>query len=136
VQDPVALYQGERPRRRVEQLRRRGRVEGTEPLFGQPSVGQRRVVAIAGGSQQHDRVRLEAAGDESEHVRRRVVEPVDVLGDQQQRRVPSHLRQQVQRGHGDAEVLRRRAVRETERCVECRPVRRSQVGRAVPHRPQ
>ena len=59
-----------------------------------------------------------------------------VFGDEQERRVGGRVGDQVERGHGDAEVLRRGTVGEAERRVERGPVRRDKVGGAGPQRSQ
>jgi hypothetical protein len=89
-------------RRSVEQLHGHCRVKRAEAALRQPGVGENRRVTIADGSQQDDRVGFQAACDEGEHVGCRAIEPVGVLGDQNQRRVAGDFRQQVERRHGDA----------------------------------
>ena len=92
----------------VEQRRRRRVVEAGKPVLRQPRVGERRGVAVTRGGQQDDRVGLDSPSDEREHVRGRGVEPVRVLDDEQQRGIVGDVRDEVERGHRDPEVLGRR----------------------------
>ena len=88
------------------------------------------------GGQEQDRVGLQATGDEREHVRRRAIEPVGILGDDQQRRVGGDLGEQIEDRHRDAEVLGRSVVSEAERSVEHGAVSGEQAGCVVTHRAQ
>jgi hypothetical protein len=47
-------------------------------------LGHRRPVAVACGRQEHDRIGLQAAGDERRDLARRRVKPVGVLGEDEQ----------------------------------------------------
>ena len=136
LQDPVALRQAKLLRRSVEQLRGHRRVKGGEPALRQPGICEHRRIAVTDGGQQHDRVGVQPACDEGEHVSCRAIEPVGVLGDQQQRRVAGDLREEVERGHGDTKMLGCGPVCEPERGVERLPLSRDQVRRAVFDRPQ
>ena len=118
AQQPAAHGGRELRARRLEQRGRGRRVERPERLLGQPGLGERRVVPVAGGDEQHDPVRLDAARDEREHVGGGVVEAVGVVDGDEQGRLRGDVGEQVQGRHGDAELLRCGVVGEAEGGVE------------------
>jgi hypothetical protein len=136
AQDAGANGRGEHVSRCLEQRDRRIVVETIDPVLGKPGGEQRRVVPVTGRGEEDDRVGVQASRDEREHVRARPIEPVGVLCDQQDRSLLRDLREQVERGHGDAEVLGRGAVDQAERPVERGLVHRGQIRRAGAHRAQ
>jgi hypothetical protein len=83
VQNQVALGERKLLGRGVKQLASRRHVKCSEPELRQPGVCECRRIIITGSGQQNDRVRVQATGDEAEHVGCRAVEPVGILGDQQ-----------------------------------------------------
>jgi hypothetical protein len=120
--------------RRVEQGRGRRVVEASDPAFRQPGIAKHRGVAVTRRRQQQDRVGLDPPRDERQHVRRRAVEPVGVLHQQQERSVGCDLREQIESRHRDPEVLRRGAVHESERGIEGVALNVGQFARTVTHR--
>jgi hypothetical protein len=70
---------------------------------------------------------LQPPGNEREDLQGRLVEPLGVLGQDQQRRLGCDLAEQVEHGHRDPEPLRRRIGAQPEGGVEHRPLRGGQV---------
>jgi hypothetical protein len=66
---------------------------------------ERMEVVIAGGDQQHDPLGLEPSGGEGERVGRRLVEPLGIVDQADQRPLLGHLREQAQRAHTDQEPV-------------------------------
>ena len=56
-------------------------------------------VTIAPGTDEHNRVVREPAGDERENFVRRLIEPLDVVGDDEKGLILSSVDQQCQRRH-------------------------------------
>jgi len=83
---------------RVQQGGRRSRVQRAEPQLRQPDPSQRVVLQLgfAGGAYQPDRVRAQPAAHKRQHLARGRIQPVHVLGDNQDRRPPGCGRQQLQ----------------------------------------
>ena len=136
TQHAVACGKGKARGRCVEQRRGRRVVEAGEPVLRQPRIGERRWVAVTHGGQEDNRVGLDSPSDEREHVRGRGVEPVSVLDDQQQRGIAGDFGDEVERGHGDPVVLRRRAARQSERGVERIPLDRRQLDCTLAYGPE
>ena len=93
----------------VQQQRARVAVaESVDRQLGQPGED---VVADARAHGAHERDPLgeQAAGDEPEDLRRRLVEPLRVVDDADQRLLLGDLGEQRQRGEADQEPVRRRA---------------------------
>ena len=133
AQDPAARRERKLGCRYVEQLCGHRVVEAAEPVLRQAGIAEHRGVAVTGGSQQDDRVRLDSPSNESEHLRRRTIEPLCVLGDQQQRGIGGDLRDEVERGHRNSIVLRGRFVRQAEGGVERGALNRGQLRHAPAH---
>ena len=85
----------------------RGDQQEQPGLGRQSGIDEQRRVAFAHGGQQHDRIGLQTAGNEREHVRGRPVKPLRILGQDQQRRFGRNLTEQIEDGHRDLEPLRR-----------------------------
>jgi hypothetical protein len=62
-------------------------------------------VVVAGGDQQHDPLGLQPPGGEGERIGRRLVEPLRVVHQADQRPLLGHLREQAQRAHTDQEAV-------------------------------
>lgn len=85
---------------------RRGGVQRRQRQLGQFGVVQPGVEPLAGSGQQHDRLRLQPAGDEAQDMGGGRVQPVRVLGDQQHRCAFGCLGDHVQHRQGDEEQVR------------------------------
>ena len=83
-------------------------------------------VALARAEQEHDALRVEAAGDELQGLRRAGVEPVRVVDEAQHRPLLGQLGEQRQAAGVDEEALLAAAVGEPERGAERRRLRRRQ----------
>jgi hypothetical protein len=105
-------------------------------MLRQSGIDERRRVTLARGGQQHDRIGLQAPGDEREDFGGRAVQPLRVLGQDQQRRVGGHLAQQVENGHRDPESLRCRLLAQSEGRVEHGALGGRQVRHAETQRTQ
>ena len=134
AQQPVTNHRGELRRRRVQQCHRVGGRETAEVLLRQPGINQQRRVTLAHRGQQHDRIGLQAPGHEREHFYGRAVEPLRILGLDQQRRVGRGLTEQIKNSHRDPESLRRRLLAHSEGRVEHRALRRRQARRVETQR--
>ena len=62
-------------------------------------------VVVAGGDQQDDPLGLEPPGREGEGVGRRLVQPLGVVDQADQRPLLGHLGEQAQRAHTDQEAV-------------------------------
>ena len=95
----------------------RARVLVAEPF--EPQLRQARQLALLArlADAEHDRHRLgeQPARHEPEHLRRRLVEPLEVVHETQQRLLLGDLRQQAERRQADEEAVGRIAGREAER---------------------
>ena len=76
---------------------------------------ERRYLAIAQPDHHHERIGAEAAGDERERIGGRAVEPLDVVGDDEDRRAGGRVREQRERREGDQEWVVGRSLDEAER---------------------
>ena len=86
---------------------------------GELELGQtRNPVRLTHREHHRDGLGEQAAGDEPEHLRGGLVEPLQVVDDAQQRLRLGHLRQERERGEPDEEAVRCRAGRETERDLQ------------------
>ena len=95
----------------------RARVVVVEP--GELELGQtRKPVRFTHREHHRDGLGEQPAGDEPEHLRGGLVEPLQVVDDAQQRLRLGHLRQERERGETDEEAVRCRAGRETERDLQ------------------
>jgi hypothetical protein len=112
-------------------------VQAADPELRQPErVEAGIVVAVAGREQQRDRLGRQAAGDERQHVGGRVVEPLRVVDDAQQRAAAGGLAEQAQHRERDEEPLRPAERIEPQRAAQrARLQRRDRVG-VREHRPQ
>ncbi len=108
AQQPVTNHRGQMRRGRVQQPHRRGRRQTAKVMLRQSGINQQRLITLAHGGQQHDRIGLQAAGHERDHFGGRAVQPLRVLGQDQQRRVGCDLTKQIKNSHRDPESLRRR----------------------------
>ena len=81
---------------------------------------ERRFLALAKPHHHRERIGVEAAGDEGERIGRWAVEPLDVVGDNQDRRADGRVRQQRERCEGDEERVLGRSLDEAERHAERR----------------
>ncbi len=83
-------------------------------------AGEGNLIAVARRREQHDAPVLDAAAEDREHGARRVVEPVDVVGDGEHRRRAGA--QQLEHGERDQQRLAGRLVAESERRRQRAPV--------------
>ena len=132
--DLLADRRIQRPVHALEQ--QRARVAVAEPVDGQLGKPGEDVVADARARGAHERDPLgeEAAGDEAEHLRRRVVEPLRVVDDADERLLLGDLGKQRQRGEPDEEAVGRRAGAPAEHGRERVPLRHRQPIEAIQHR--
>jgi hypothetical protein len=77
--------------------------------------GPERVVDLAGGEHERDPLRQQAASDERKGPRRRMIQPMRVINNSQQRPLLSRLRQQAEDRQSDQERIRRGPRNESER---------------------
>jgi hypothetical protein len=103
-------------------------------MLRQSSVHQRRLVPVAQGRQQHDRIGLQAPGDEREHLRGWTVKPLGIFEQDQQRRVGRTLAEQIKDGHRDLESFGWRLLAQPEGRVKRRAQRCGQFRRAKTER--
>ena len=105
-------------------------------MLRQARLAERRGVAVTDRREQHDRVGLDSPRDERQHVRGRAVEPVGVLDDQQERSIGGDVREQVESGHRDPEVLGRGLVRQAEGGIERGALDVAELARTIAHGPE
>jgi hypothetical protein len=89
---------------------------------------------FAGREAQPDRVGPEPPGHEPQRLRGRVIQPLLVIDQADQRLFPGHLRQQAQHRQPDQEPVRRRPGGQAERDPQRILLRYRQVPGAVYHR--
>ncbi|CAA9565546.1 MAG: hypothetical protein AVDCRST_MAG18-1445 [uncultured Thermomicrobiales bacterium] len=90
---------------RVEQLSGRRVMNAAEPQRGEPSVVYGALLVLAARREQGDRLVLDAPGDEGQDVGARAVQPLGVLGDDQQRRPLGDVGDQLEQGERDEESI-------------------------------
>ena len=134
AQDPVAQGVGELRRAGVEQHPGVGRAEPLERELLQPRRRERGVEPVAQRDDHRDRIGLQTARREREHVGARVVEPVRVLDECEQGRLGGCLREQVERCQRDQEPVRRRRVTQPERGEQRLPLGRGERHDVPEHR--
>ena len=88
------------------------------------------LAGLARGEHDADRLRQQAAGDERERQRRRVIQPLRVVDDAQQRTLLGRLRDQAQHRQPDQEPIRRGAGAQAEDDLERVALRRRKPLRA------
>ena len=125
VPDPII----DRPGQRRAQQRPRVALP-QPPDFELRQPGQRRA-RFTGGEDQPDRVGGQPPGYEPQHLRGRLIQPLHVIDQADQRPFPGHLRQQAQYGQPDQEPVRRRSGGHAERDPQRLPLRYRQVPGAV-----
>ena len=91
-------------------------------------------LAFAGREDQPDRVGGQPPGHEPQRLRRRLVQPLLVVDQADQRSFPGHLREQAQHGQPDQEPVRRRPGGQAERDPQRILLRHRQVPGAAQHR--
>jgi len=87
-----------------------------------------------GREHQAHRLGSQAPGHEPQRLRGRLIEPLLVVDQADQRLFPGHLRQQAQHGQPDHEPVRRRPGGLAEGGPQRVPLRRRQVPGAAQHR--
>jgi hypothetical protein len=113
----------------VQQGARSVRTERADADDGQFGVRERVPLTVTDARQQGDGLYRQATADESQHVRRRAVKPLRVVGEQDDGLSRRGLGQQVQRGQGYAEPVGPRPRVAERRAQQLRlPVRQ-------PHQP-
>ena len=80
-------------------------VQPVEAKLVEPGRREHMEVVVAGGHQQHDPLGLETPGREGERIGRRLVQPLRVVHQADQRPLLGHLREQAQRRHADQEAV-------------------------------
>src|SRR6266508_1986837 len=80
-------------------------VQSGEPKLLETGCRERMDVVVAGGQQQHHSLRLEPPGSEGERVSRRLVQPLRIVHQADQRPLLGDLREQAQRAHTDQEAV-------------------------------
>ena len=78
-------------------------LNGCSVSSSMPAASNGDASPIAKPDHHHERIGAEAAGDEGERVGGRAVEPLDVVGDHQDRRAGGGIREQRERREGDEE---------------------------------
>ena len=112
--------------RRSQQLTRRPGRQPAEHQLRQPGQRRRLPLPLPDGEQHAHPVGVQAAGDESEHLHRHLIQPLRVI-DQAQHRLPGRrVGQQRQRRQPDQEPVRWRAVHQPERRLQRLPLRPGQ----------
>ena len=84
---------------------------------------ERRCLAFAKPDHHHERIGAEAASDESERIGGWAVEPLDVVGDHQDRAASGGIREQREGRQGDEERVFGRSLDQSERHTERRVLR-------------
>jgi hypothetical protein len=102
----------------IDQRPRRRRVESTQLQFGEPAGLEASKLAFAGGKQHDDALDLEPPGDEDECVRGRVVEPVRIVDEAQDRPLLGGVGEQAQSCQRDEEAIVASSGREAERSAK------------------
>ena len=123
LEDPIPHRRGESggdPRHHLSRVAIAQRVQGE---LRDACRIERRCLPIAGAHQHHERIRAEAASDEGESIGGRAVEPLDVVGDHQDRGAGGGIREQCERGQGDEERVLGFSLDEPECHTERRVLR-------------
>ena len=128
VPDPVIDRPGQR---RVQQRPRVALAQPPDFELRQP--GQLRA-RLPGREHQADRVGAQPPGHEPQHLRGRLIQPLLVVDQADQRPFLGHLRQQAQHGQPDQEPVRRRPGGLAERGPQRVALRYRQLPGAVQHR--
>ncbi len=119
-----------------QQLRRGGGLEAPDAQLGQRRERQAARVAVAGGEQQHDPLRVEPPCDRQQHVGGGSVEPLRVVDHAEHAAAVGDVGQQGQRRQRDEERVVDRAVREAERAPHRRRLRTGKAVQPVEDRAQ
>ena len=101
--------------RLVDQCGCRHVVEGHDVELGQAGRGERRSGPVERGGKQRDRLGIDPPSHEGKHLARRRVQPVRVLGDDQDRRLGGAVADQIQRREADEEDIGHLVTDEAER---------------------
>jgi hypothetical protein len=111
----------------VEHLGSGRRIERFQIQYDQAGLLERAVIALADRRQQHDGFELEPTRYEREYVRRRGVEPLGVLRDDEQWALGGGLGQQLERRQRSAEEVRPAPFDDAERRLERHALRLGQL---------
>ena len=134
--DPIAHASRQAGRAREDHRSRDVVVEGPERELVDAGGLDRRQFVVASREQQDQRIRPQSTRHERERVLRRTVEPLDVIGDDEDRRIRRGIGQECQRGDGDEEWVVGGVRCESECCRKCQPLGTGQSVQAAQDRPQ
>jgi hypothetical protein len=106
-----------------------------QPVYLQLGNVLKLLPAFTGREHDRDRLRLQATSDEGQRQRRRLIEPLSIVHDAEQRTVIAHLRHQAQNTQPGEEPIRGRAGASPEHDLECLTLRRRKPREPIEHRP-
>ena len=101
-----------------------------------PAIPPNRRSCARAANTSADRLRLQAARHEREHLRRGAIEPLLVVHQADQRPLLGHVGEQAQDGQADEEEIRRRPGTDAERRPQRIALRNRQTLEAIEHRRQ
>ena len=104
------------------------------PRLRAPAARPAHAPGFAGREDQPDRVGGQPPGHEPQRLRGRLIQPLLVVDQADQRLFPGHLRQQAQHGQPDQEPVRRRPGGQAERGPQRIALRHRQLPGAAQHR--
>ena len=89
---------------------------------------------LPGGENERDRLRQEPPSHEREHLARRLIKPLGILDQADERSFLSHLRQEAQHGESEEEAVRGESLGQPERRAERRALWSRQSPEAIQQR--
>ena len=108
--EAVGLGGQQRPRARL--------VEAGERQPVEPELGRLHALAVAQPEQQHDALGVEPAGGEQQRLARRLVQPLQVVGDGQHRLALGRRGEQAEHAGGDREAVHHRRRLQRQRAAD------------------
>ena len=111
----------------IDQRLGRSRVEPAHVKLREPGGLEASDLALAGGEEHRDAFRIEAPGDKDKCVRRRVVEPLRIVDEAQERLAFGGLGEQAERRERDEEGVVASSRRQPERSSESSGLRLRKV---------
>jgi hypothetical protein len=124
--EAVGLGGQQRPRARLVEPRERQPIE--------PELARLHALAVAQPEQEHDALGVEPAGGEQQRLARRLVQPLQVVGDGQHRLALGRRGQQAEHPGGDREAVHHRRRLERERPADCLRLHGRDLGTQVEQR--
>jgi hypothetical protein len=106
-----------------------------QPVYLQLGDVLKLLPVLADREHDPDRLRLQATGDEGQRQRRRLIEPLSIVDDAEQRTVIAHLRHQAQDTQPGEEPIRGGARASPEHDLEGLTLRRRKPREPIEHRP-